>query len=87
MGVPCPASFSNSPLARILMNIAPTPIGPKWPQKMASRHVRMSGMMGFMANMMGIRRKQRMRSAMHTRRQGTMVRSGEFILLHGMMAP
>lgn len=69
------------------MNIAPTPIGPKCPQNRASLHVRISGMIGLRAKMIGIRRNTRIRMAMATRRHGTIVSSGAFIISHGMILP
>jgi len=67
--------------------MAPTPIGPKCPQKRASRHDLMSGITGLRASMIGIRRKRRIRMAMTTKRQGTIVRAGEFISDQGMIEP
>lgn len=69
------------------MNIAPTPIGPKWPQNKASLQDLMSGINGLRANIMGIRRNRRMSIAIQTSLHGTMVRRGEFMLLQGMILP
>ena len=78
---------SNSARARKLMNIAPTPIGPKWPQNQASLQDLTSGIRGLRANIIGIRRNRRMSIAIQTSLHGTMVRRGEFMLLQGMILP
>lgn len=82
-----PWPVSNSALARILINIAPTPMGPKCPQNKASRQDSKSGMKGERASRIGIRRNKRIKMAMTTSLHGTMVSRGEFIELHGMMLP
>nr|CAA62655.1 L3153 [Saccharomyces cerevisiae] len=49
---------SNSPRASIAAKIAPTPIGPKWPTKSASRHDFISGIRGLNIMTAGILRKK-----------------------------
>ena len=51
------------------MKMAPTPMGPNQPTKIASRKVLMSGMNLYVAMMAGRRRTRRMRMAKTTRRQ------------------
>lgn len=74
-------------LARVAMNTAPTPIGPKWPEKRASRNVLMSGIHRYSAITAGKRRRMRTRMPMRTRRHGLIVSSGALKSSNGIQAP
>ena len=80
-------SDSNSALVKIAANIAPTPIGPKWPAKSASRQFLISGMTGFRTNIMGIRRKSTTMMAMMASLQGVRPSAALLYWPQGMMAP
>lgn len=81
--------FSSTARASIARKRAPKPIGPKWPQKNASRMVMMSGTHRYIASMIGIRRNNRTKTRNAIKRPGVILgrTKGELYESHGMIVP